>query len=571
MTLRRALEALKLPRGLHAERVQWLYDGLRKAGTVKEAAVGKPKQPQYVLYWMQTSVRSQFNYSLEYAIAAAQSLSLPLRVVYFFGDRSVVPEDHVDPNAVAFATERHALFALQGLADVHHALHERGLCFHVYKQMPDATRSAMLMQCARHAALVVTDRPYLRDWKKALEDCVEQCQADSTDWALAQIEGDLVVPVASASPKEEYAARTIRPKITRALPQFLVPLEQQDVPAVCQTKKINGEPDSSLTALDLTKPLDQVLAKLDLDREVHAVGTLFEGGESQGMKMTQTFLNDKLSVYATDRNEPSKNATSLLSLYLHFGHVSAAWVALQVRKLTPTSKDKAAKDSFLEELIVRRELSINLIVYNDEYDSMGCLPEYAFTTLQIHAKDKREHVYSTEDLEAARTNDRYWNAAQMELVATGNMHGYMRMYWGKKILEWTKTPQSGFTTALYLNNKYALDAPDPNSYTGIAWTFGKHDQGWKERSIFGKVRYMNESGLRRKFNMEAYVTKVHKLIKELGLHSALPLQSTMDQFVKATPAEESKTKRKTPRASTSKEKKETASPVKKKQKQMKLK
>lgn len=567
MTLRRALEALELPRGLHTERVQWLYDGLRKAGAVKEASVvDKAKQqPQHVLYWMQTSVRSRFNYSLEYAIAAAQSLSLPLRVVYFFGDRSVVPEDHADPNAVAFATERHALFALQGLADVRHALHERGLCFHVYKQKPDATRSAMLTQCARHAALVVTDRPYLRDWKQALDECVEQCQADQSDWPLVQIEGDLVVPVASASPKEEYAARTIRPKITRALPQFLVPLQQQEVPAVCQTKKVNGEPDDSLTALDLTKPLDQVLAKLDLDREVHAVGSLFEGGETQAMKMTTTFLSDKLSVYATDRNEPSKNATSLLSLYLRFGHVSAAWIALQVHKLTPASKDKAAKDSFLEELIVRRELSINLIVYNDEYDSMGCLPEYAFTTLKIHAKDKREHVYSTEDLEAARTKDRYWNAAQMELVATGNMHGYMRMYWGKKILEWTKTPQSGFSTALYLN-KYALDAPDPNSYTGIAWTFGKHDQGWKERPIFGKVRYMNESGLKRKFNMEAYVTKVHRLIKEMGLPSALPLQSAMDQFVKATPAEEAKTK--TKRASASKEKKETPT---KKQKQLKLK
>lgn len=474
MTLRRALEALELPRGLHAERVRWLYDGLRKTGAMKEAAIEAEanKSQQHVLYWMQTSVRSRFNYSLEYAIAAAQSLSLPLRVVYFFGDHSVVPEGHVDPNAMAFATERHALFALQGLTDVRHALHERGLCFHVYKQQPDLTRSSMLMQCARHAALVVTDRPYLRDWKQALDECVEQCHSGKTDWALAQIEGDLVVPVASASPKEEYAARTIRPKITRALPQFLVPLEQQEVPVICQTTKINGEQDSFLMALDLTKPLEEILAKLDLDREVHAVSTLFQGGETQAMKITKAFLTDKLSVYATDRNEPSKNATSLLSLYLRFGHVSAAWIALQVHNLMPVSKDKAAKESFLEELIVRRELSVNMVVYNAEYDSMGCLPEYAFTTLKIHAKDKREHVYSKEDLEAARTKDRYWNAAQMELVATGNMHGYMRMYWGKKILEWTETPESGFTIALYLNNKYALDAPDPNSYAGIAWTFG---------------------------------------------------------------------------------------------------
>jgi deoxyribodipyrimidine photo-lyase len=162
----------------------------------------------------------------------------------------------------------------------------------------------------------------------------------------------------------------------------------------------------------------------------------------------------------------------------------------------------------LEELIIRRELSFNFVYFNKNYDNPECLPDWAKTTLEQHSFDEREYVYSFTDLENAKTHDSYWNAAQTEMVRNGKMHGYMRMYWGKKILEWMESPYDAFETALKLNNMYELDGRDPNGFTGVAWCFGKHDRAWKERSLFGKVRYMNANGLRRKFDIDSYVGSI---------------------------------------------------------------
>ncbi|KAG7390493.1 hypothetical protein PHYPSEUDO_007719 [Phytophthora pseudosyringae] len=530
VSVRRALEKLKLPSGLHRERIQWLYEG------------AKP-QPEggYLLYWMQTSVRTKHNYALEYAVAAANELKLPLHVVYLFPDRSVVAalqpdgedawkaEAVQDANAHAFVTERHALFALEGLADVHRRLAGRGLSLdvfhHQHKPSKRPTRDELLAFCARNAALVVTDRPYLRPWRSALDKLVSSVEDEGdaagsgSSFGVVQVEGDVVVPAAVVTDKEEYAARTIRPRITKHLDRYVVPLESFALEQAYQTegqslRAVLGEL-KQLKPLDVTstEAVPGTLELLDVDRSVKSVGWHFKGGEAAASACAKKFLTaDKLASYATERNEPSLDAGSDLSLYLRFGHICVVRVVLAAHKLKGVTRAKQGLASFLEELIVRRELSVNLVVFNNgSYDSMRCLPNYAQVTLQEHAGDERDTLYSREKLESFQTGDRFWNAAQRELVVTGKMHGYMRMYWGKKLLEWTRTPEEGFNAALVLNNKYALDAPDPNSYAGVAWTFGKHDQGWKERPIFGKVRYMNEAGLKRKFRMDAYVLKVGRL------------------------------------------------------------
>ena len=195
-----------------------------------------------------------------------------------------------------------------------------------------------------------------------------------------------------------------------------------------------------------------------------------------------------------------------MSPYLHFGQISPLYIALKVLET-----ESLGKDSYIEQLIVRRELAYNFVYYNRNYDTIKCLPPWATATLNVHKRDKREYIYTLEEFENAETHDPYWNAAQKEMVITGKMHGYMRMYWGKKILEWSKNPKAGFDIALYLNNKYELDGRDPNGFAGVAWCFGKHDRAWTERKVFGKIRYMNSNGLKRKFDAEAYVEKINKL------------------------------------------------------------
>ncbi|KAL3674569.1 hypothetical protein V7S43_000517 [Phytophthora oleae] len=530
VTVRGALEKLKLPKGLHRERIQWLYEG----------ATSQP-EGGYLLYWMQTSVRTKHNYALEYAVAAANELQLPLHVVYLFPDRSVVPpvqadeddewkaEAVQDANAHAFVTERHALFALEGLSDAYQRLAGRGMSFDVFHHQHKAnecpTRNDLLAFCARKAALVVTDRPYLRPWCSALDQLVSSIEDEGdvdgsgSTFGVVQVEGDVVVPAAVVTDKEEYAARTIRPRITKYLERYAVALESFALEQAFRTEgksllSVLDQPNE-LKSLDVTnaEAVVRTLEQLDIDRSVKNVNWHFKGGEAAASACAKKFLTpDKLVSYATERNEPSLDAGSDLSLYLRYGHICVVRVVLAAHKLKSVARAKEGLASFLEELIVRRELSVNLVVYNQaNYDSMRCLPNYAQVTLQEHADDKRDTLYSREKLESFQTGDKFWNAAQRELVVTGKMHGYMRMYWGKKLLEWTRTPEEGFNAALVLNNKYALDAPDPNSYAGVAWTFGKHDQGWKERPIFGKVRYMNEAGLKRKFRMDAYVLKVGRL------------------------------------------------------------
>jgi deoxyribodipyrimidine photo-lyase len=315
------------------------------------------------------------------------------------------------------------------------------------------------------------------------------------------------VPVAVVSEKAEYAARTIRPKIHRHLKDYLVDLKTTRVKHPSRNLKVNG------IDLDDTQKL---LQQLNINRTVPPVSRSFSGGTSQAKKRFDEFVGSRLKHYDRNSNQPQTDDISHMSPYLHFGQISPLYLA---RKIIPKpEKRKESKAAYLEELIVRRELAMNFVTYTPDYDSYACIPRWARKSLDHHQTDRREYVYSRRQLENAETHDPYWNASMLEMKHTGFMHNYMRMYWGKKILEWSKTPRHAFRTTLSLNNTYFLDGRDPNSYAGVAWIYGVHDRAWKERPIFGKTRYMAASGLERKCDIAAYVKKVGVLVNaELNL------------------------------------------------------
>jgi deoxyribodipyrimidine photo-lyase len=376
---------------------------------------------------------------------------------------------------------------LEALSETKSALASIGIAMVIRWESPE--RAAVNM--SGQASLVVVDRGYLRIQKKWRRYAAQRIAC-----SLIQVETDVVVPVEITSPKEEYAAATIRPKITRNLETYLVPLERH-------------QPGRSSLGLDVESfdisDVDDALARLDIDTSVKATAG-FRGGTQEARKHLRRFLRSRLADFAGSRNDPTREGLSNMSPYLHFGQISPLYIALEVRKA-----GEPGVEAYLEELIVRRELSMNFVHYNGAYYSYKGLPAWARETLGKHRSDSRDFTYSLRQFEDARTHDPYWNAAQDEMCLTGKMHGYMRMYWGKKIIEWTRTPQYAFRIALHLNNKYELDGRDPNGFAGVAWCFGKHDRPWGERKIFGNVRYMNDKGLKRKFDADAYVAKVSAL------------------------------------------------------------
>ena len=425
----------------------------------------------YVVYWMQASQRVLDNHALEFAIQKANELHKPL--VVFFGLTDSFPE----------ANERHYQFMLEGLQETAQSMEKRGIHFIIQQVSPEQG----VIPIAKNASLVVVDRGYLRIQRRW-----RQYVAQHIACPLIQVESDVVVPVETASQKEEYAAATIRPKIHRYLNEFLLPVSSEPIQRTCLKHQFES--------LDLSNVSD-IVSVLPVDHAVKP-SSVFHGGTSHAVRFLRRFIQQKLPLFTELRNEPSKEYCSYMSPYLHFGQISPLTIALKIRATGDPNTGP-----YLEELIVRRELSINYVYYNSAYDSFESLPSWAKTTLLQHVKDPRKYTYTKDELEQAQTHDSYWNAAQRELMQTGKMHGYMRMYWGKKILEWTRMPQEAFQIALYLNNKYELDGRDPNGFAGVAWCFGKHDRAWQERSVFGKVRYMNDTGLKRKFNMNNYLEK----------------------------------------------------------------
>ncbi|MDH7491134.1 MAG: deoxyribodipyrimidine photo-lyase [Methanolinea sp.] len=442
---------------------------------IRALPAGKGK---FVLYWMQSSVRSGGNMALAYALAIARTRDLPV-VTCFCIDPSY-PE----------ANLRHFTFLAEGILSAGKRLSRRKIPLVLRRGDPVKEISDL----ARDAALVVTDRGYLSYHRRCRE-----ALARETGCPFTVVEDNAIVPVERASQKEEWSAGTFRRKIGGLVPFFL------DLPAdavsVRKPPDIDGIPYRDVKTL-IHSGIDSTVGP----------SPLFRGGEDEARRRLEIFIKDKLPIYPSRRNDPSRDVLSHLSPYLHFGNISPSECASRVLET-----QGPGTGAFLDQLIVRRELAINFVHYNPRYDSFQGLPSWALETLAHHARDLREYTYTARELERAATHDPYWNACQNELVITGKMHGYMRMYWAKKILEWTRSPEEAFSLALVLNNRYELDGRDPSSYAGIAWCFGKHDRPWPERPVFGKVRYMNAAGLARKFRIDGYVQRVEALIEKYGI------------------------------------------------------
>ena len=445
-----------------------------------------------IFYWMQASQRVNYNHALEFAIERANKLNKSLSVFF------VLTTDFPEANL------RHYQFMLEGLVEIREKLAKRNIEFTVFLGDP----VKIVTKIAKKSALIVTDRDYLkatRKWRKNI--------AENISCPLVQVESNLIVPVEEASDKEEYAAYTIRKKINKKLDYYLKELEKRELKHPSLNKEFNFTEklaDKNITEYFKNNNLAKLRQKLDIDKNIKAVSH-YQGGEEQAKDYLYDFIANKLDKYHELSNDPTKDYLSHLSPYLHFGQISPLLIALEVKE-----KYSPGQEEFLDQLIIRRELSFNFVYYNKDYDNnlKAILPDWAYTTLEEHKNDLREYIYSKEEFEKAATHDKYWNAAQKEMKITGKMHGYMRMYWAKKILEWTPSPQKAFEIALYLNNKYSLDGRDPNSFAGIAWCFGKHDRAWKERKVFGKTRYMNANGLNRKFAADLYVQQVDQLTEK---------------------------------------------------------
>ena len=438
---------------------------------------------RYVLYWMQQSQRAEFNHALEFAAQRANDLGQPLVTVFCLVD------------GYPGANLRHCRFMLEGLRGTAAALERRGIRFVMRRGAP----GEVVPELGRRATEIVCDRGYLRHqkaWRRGV--------AAGAQCPVYQVESDVVVPVEAASGKAEYAARTLRPKIHRRLEEFLVPLRPTPLRRDSLGQRIEGLDPGDVDAL---------LARLDIDRSVPPV-PFFEGGTLRAKRVFRRFLSLHLDGYAAQRNRPGTDFVSHMGMYLHFGQISPLYLALVAGAAgRGLSRDR---DVFLEELLVRRELACNFVHFTPDYDRFSCLPAWARATLHEHRRDRRPRRYSPAELDAAATHDPYWNAAMREMKHSGYMHNYMRMYWGKKILEWSGSPRGAFRTALCLNNRYFIDGRDPNSYAGVGWIFGLHDRPWARRSVFGSVRYMSAGGLERKADPEAYIEKVDALEAELA-------------------------------------------------------
>jgi len=424
-----------------------------------------------VIYWMSRDQRVNDNWALLFAQQLALEKKRGFAVAF-----SLVPK-FLD------ATLRQYDFMLKGLMEVEQELRKLNIPFFLLSGNPAEEIPKFLSE--HKASVLVSDFDPLkikRKWKNEV--------SKKTNIPFYEVDAHNVVPCFYASSKLEFGAYTIRPKIHKNLKEFLV-----ECPELKKMKNIGSISSDNID-------WQSVYNSLDVNKKINTVSWI-KPGEKEAHKTLKNFIETKLDKYADTRNDPNSNVLSNLSPYLHFGQISAQRVAL----ILSGFGNHPSAESFLEELIVRKELSDNFCFYNSNYDSFRGFPDWAKKTLNDHRVDEREFIYSVKEFDEAKTHEDLWNAAQTELVTTGKMHGYMRMYWAKKILEWSKSPEEALKIAIYLNDKYELDGRDPNGYTGCAWAVGGlHDRAWAERPVYGKIRYMNRNGAKRKFDLEKYIS-----------------------------------------------------------------
>jgi deoxyribodipyrimidine photo-lyase len=447
--------------------------------TVRREAPPDP-EGRCVVYWMQRSQRGVDNPALDIAIEAANALALPC--VVFFAPIPFYPH----------ANLRHYAFLVQGITDIAEAVERRG-CGFVLRRWPEHHLARFCEEV--RPALVVGDENPLRETEQWRVSAARQLNVP-----LWTVDSDVVVPSRLIS-KVQYAARFMRLKLAVALHDFL---HEPANPSA----HIEWQPPSGSSSLSPSISLDGLTEGWPLDRSVQPV-TAFTGGTNNALVRLRHFVRNIVPNYPKLHSAADQDGTSRLSPYLHFGHISPVRVAWEVQGSTAP---EAAKKDFLDQLITWRELSINFVRYSTNYDCFECAEQWAQRTLASHARDERPVIYTPDQLEHAETADDLWNAAQRQMLTQGWMHNYLRMYWAKKILEWSPTPQQAYATAVHLNDKYFLDGRDPNGYAGIAWSIaGKFDRPWFERPIFGNVRYMARSGAEKKFDVESYIANAEKL------------------------------------------------------------
>jgi len=444
--------------------------------TVRKSGAPNP-EGECVVYWMQRAQRALDNPALDVAVELGNELGKP--VVAFLAPVPFYPH----------ANLRHYRFLASGIPDIEEGLSKRNVGF-VLRTCPDHSLFEFCEQV--RSAIVIGDENFLREpeyWRvRAAQDL------NVPFWT---VDADVVVPSRLLG-KEHYGARTIRPRLQELLPQFLVPMR-------VVKPRIPWHKPRDLHSLSAH---EDFTAGWSLDRSVSPVEN-WQGGSKRALRVLADFVKHGLRNYPKDRSHPELSGTSQLSPYLHFGHIGPLTIAHAVQA---ASAPAAAKQAFLEQVIVRRELAVNFVRYNSYYDSFECLEPWADRSLARHSGDRRPIIYGEEQLEQAETHDPLWNAAQKQMVLTGWMHNYVRMYWAKKILEWSPSVASAYQRAVWLNDRYELDGRDPNGYAGIAWAIvGKHDRPWFERPVFGQIRYMSYASTSKKFDSHQYIQNVRRL------------------------------------------------------------
>ncbi len=439
---------------------------------------------RYVLYWAQMNRRVDANHGLLYAVEIANRLGLP--VLYYEGLTCTYQ----------YANDRLHTFVLQGVPETARRLKNAGIGYIFYLRARKDSPNNILYQLAQHAAALVTD-----DYPTFIASDHNRSVPEKLDIPYLVVDSSCIVPMVKIE-KRQFAAYTIRPRIHKLLPQYL------RAPDALHVKKPFQLPVPKFHVEVSETNIPALVASCDIDHSIQP-SLSFEGGRLAAEKLLHFFLDSNLTRFADDRNEPVRHATSHMSPYLHFGQLSSLEIALAVQE--HAAKYKIDAGSYLEELIVRRELSFNYVSHVERPDRLENLPEWCQETMRQHARDERDPLYTPNQIERAETYDDLWNATQKEMLLRGKIHGYYRMYWGKKILEWSKTYQQAVDVMVDIHGKYALDGRDPNTFTNILWCFGLHDRAWGERPIFGKLRFMSGESTRRKTNAKAYIEEIRDM------------------------------------------------------------